>query len=126
MAFKIHTVDDGRDCPFEYLGAKSDLVAEVGLALGVNASGEYIKASTTAPTYIAMGPVKDGLVPAIKVAGDIVFECVTADDMSAITIGKKVPLSSDGLSVTNGNTSTVATVVYMEPCVGGTLVRVRF
>ena len=45
---------------------------------------------------------------------------------TAVTLGQKVTINTDGLSVTATTTSGVAEVVYMDGTASGSMCRVRF
>ncbi len=129
--FIPHSNSDGRVQPWEYLPATGSTKPDIGLAL-VLSSGKLAKASgTTKPTYICMmeapAAVAAGtLIPVIKVAPDQVFECTNQASLSAVAIGAKVTIHTDGLQVTATTTSGVATIVDKDGDAVGSRILVQF
>lgn len=130
MAFLIHTVDDGRNLPIEYLPC-SAITPVVGMALTQTSGNLAIATGTTKPTYVAMttkeAAVTAGdLIPVIRVQPDIVFEVETSAAYTSVKVGTKVTLATDGLRVTATATDGVAEVVEICGTASGDKVRVRF
>lgn len=130
MAFKIHQVDGGRVPGIEYLPC-SAIAPKVGMAL-TQTEGKLAAASgKNAPTYISMcereAACQDGeLIPVMRVLPDMVFETIFQAAASAVKLGDKVTLHTDGLQVTATTTDGVAEVVWMEGTDAGAACRVRF
>jgi len=131
MAFMIHSVDDGRNIPIEYLPC-SAITPKIGMALTQSSGKLAIATGTTKPTYICMteraSAVSAGdIIPVIRVDHDIVFETEFSASASSIKLGDKVTLhASDGMSVTATTSSGVAEIVYMDGTASGSMCRVRF
>lgn len=128
--FMVHQTDDGRVPGIEYLPAGA-ITPKIGMAL-TQASGNLAVASgTTAPTYISMcdreTACKAGdIIPVLRVLPDMVFETTFSAAATAVTLGQKVTINTDGLSVTATTTGGVAEVVYMDGTASGSMCRVRF
>lgn len=131
MAFLIHSVDDGRNIPIEYLPC-SAITPKIGMALVMSSGKLAIAAGTNKPAYICMtekaAAVTAGdIIPVIRVDSDIIFETEFSATASSINIGDKVTLhASDGMRVTATTTNGVAEVVYMDGTASGSMCRVRF
>lgn len=131
MAFLIHSVDDGRNIPIEYLPC-SAITPKIGMALVMSSGKLAIAAGTNKPAYICMteksAAVTAGdIIPVIRVDSDIIFETEFSATATSINIGDKVTLhASDGMRVTATTTNGVAEVVYMDGTASGSMCRVRF
>lgn len=128
--FLIHTVDDGRVPPMEYLPAGA-IQPKVGLALTQSDGLLAVCTGTTKPSYICMtetaAAVASGtVIPVIRVDKDTVFETEFSASASSIKLGNKVTIASDGLRVTATTTSGVAEVVEILDSSEGGKCRVRF
>lgn len=128
--FLIHSTDDGRIPPFEYLPAAA-ITPKVGLALYENEGKLAVASGTTKPGCICMtqrgAAVSAGeIIPVIRVQPDIVFETEFSAAATSVKLGDKVTLASDGLRVTATTTSGVAEIVYMDGTASGDMCRVRF
>lgn len=133
MAFKIHSVDDGRNVE---LVAKpcSAITPVVGMALVPSSGNLAIATGTTAPTYISMqkfGTARTAGDPVIvaRVNHDVVWETTLSANGTSLNIGDKVTLhASNGLQVTATTSSGVAEIVDFPDGVktSGARVRVRF
>ena len=126
MSFLRSKMDVGLTPPIEYLpGAASEAIV-LGEALCVT-SGKLTKCgATTAPAYISVGPVKDGVVPVIKVQKYMTFEVPLSAAGASLVIGQKVTLNTDGLQVTATTTDGVAEIVAFNGKAQGDTVLVRF
>lgn len=130
MAFKIHTTDDGRVPGIEYLPAGA-ITPKVGMALTVSSGKLAVASGTTAPSYISMCERETActageLIPVIRVGKDMILETTLSADGSAVSIGDKVTLHTDGMKVTATKTGGVAELVYMDAPDAGATCRVRF
>lgn len=130
MAFKIHTTDDGRVPGIEYLPAGA-ITPKVGMALTVSSGKLAVASGTTAPSYISMcerdtACTAGEKIPVIRVGKDMILETTLSADASAVSIGDKVTLHTDGLQVTATKTNGVAELVYMDAPDAGAMCRVRF
>ena len=131
MAFKVHSIDDGRVPGIEYLPCGA-ITPKVGMAMIQTSGNLAIATGTNVPTYISMCE-KDSactagdIIPVIRVSKDMVFETTFSAAPSSIKLGSKVTLhASDGMSVTATTTDGVAEVVYMDGTTSGSMCRVRF
>ena len=130
MAFKIHSNGDGRVPSIEYLAAGA-ITPKVGMAL-VQADGKLAVASgTTAPTYLSMCEARQTLtagdiIPVIRVEKDLILETSFSAAATAVELGDKVTVHTDGMQVTATTTGGVAEVVYMDGTASGSMCRVRF
>ena len=130
MAFKIHSVDDGRVPAWEYFPAGA-ITPKVGTALYL-ASGKLAVASgATKPEFISMIECGEALaagtiIPVIRASGDIIFETKSSAAFTSINVGDKVTVSANGDMVTATKTNGVAEVVYIDGTASGDMVRVRF
>lgn len=107
--------------PIEHLPGADGLV--LGEAASLTAGALAKCAATARPDYIVLGPVHNGLYPAIRVQRTTVFEVPCSAAVAAA--GAVVTLGTDALTVTATTTSGVFTVEYTENA-ANTLVRGRF
>ena len=66
------------------------------------------------------------IIPVLRVLPDMMFETTFQAAATAIKLGDKVTLHTDGLQVTATKTNGVAEVVGMDGTAAGDRVRVRF
>ena len=131
MAFKIHSMDDCRVPVIEYLPC-SAITPKVGMALTQTSGKLAIATGTTKPSYISLceretACAAGDIIPVMRVSGDAIFEVPTTAAMTAVNLGDKVTLHTDGLQITATATSGVAEVVgYPDGTAKGAIVRVRF
>ena len=128
MAFLIQQVDGGRIPGIEYLPAGA-ITPKVGMALTQTGGNLAVASGTTTPTYISMVEKETActagdIIPVLRVLPDMMFETTFQADASAIKLGDKVTLHTDGLQVTA--TNGVAEVVGMDGTAASDRVRVRF
>ena len=129
MVFTVHTTDDGRNLPIEYLPAGA-IMPKIGMALKQN-SGKLVPAKgAEKPVYIAMTKRKtaceDGeIIPVVRIGTDVVWRTTASADLSAVKLGDKVTISADGMEVT-ATTGGAAEVVCMDGTDAGCMVLVRF
>lgn len=129
--FVLHTLGSVSTPPMEYLPVIDTVKPTIGLAM-VMEEGLLTKASgTTVPTYICMTQRDDfcaagELIPVIRVQHGIVFATTFAVDAQDISLGNKLTIADDGLSVTATTASGVAEVVKMDGTDQGDTVYVRF
>lgn len=124
--FMRSSMDVGLTPPIEYHPGKDSETIVLGEALTMTA-GELTKCGAAArPDYIAVGPVKDGTVPVIKVQDYILFEAPLTAAGTSLKVGDKVTLAATGLGVTATTESGVATIVAMSGTASGDIVTVRF
>lgn len=123
-----HSYDNALQ-PWEYLPAAAGTY-KVGQALTVTGGkvAAIGKASTTTPPYICMAEttVADGeALPVIRVRNETIFESTLSEEAAAATIGSKLQVSADGLTVDAAAAGTFE-VVYIEGTAAGNVVRGRF
>lgn len=129
MGFSIHTVEGGYIPSFEYLPA-SAITPKVGMALKLSGGKLALASGTDKPEYIAMcergSAVTAGeLVPVIKVSDNITFGVPASAAMTAVNIGDKVTIHTDGMQVTATKTGGTAMVVGCEGTAVGDIQYVR-
>ena len=127
--FRVHTVDDGRNMPHEYLPA-GGLTPKLGMALKLEGGKLTLAKGAEKPAFISMtereAACKEGeAIPVIRAAGDVCWETEASADLSGIKTGDKVTISTDGMSVTATKGGT-AQVMGMEGTAAGSRVFVRF
>lgn len=126
MSFLRNSMDVGLTPPIEYHAGKASEAIVLGEAL-VMSAGALTKCGATAkPDYIAVGPVKDGIVPVIKVQDYILFDVPLTAAGTELTVGSKVTIAATGLGVTATTGDGVATIVAMNGTAVGDTVTVRF
>lgn len=125
MAFKIHTVDDGRVPPIEYIDADSGLTPDIGTLLYMDSATGKAKLATGTqkPTHICNTVNKGDTVAAIRIGSDMVLE-TTASVAITQKVGAKV--TTTGTQVTNTATDGVAEIVALNGTEAGAKVYVRF
>lgn len=130
MAFLIHSTDDGRVLPWEYLPA-SAITPKVGMALTQSSGNLALASGTTKPTYISMREqgtalTAGDLIPVVRVQPDVVWETELSAAGTSLKIGQKVTIATDGLRVTATTTDGIAEIVEILGTAIGDKVRVRF
>ena len=129
--FFIHTTDDGRIPPWEYMPC-SAVAPKIGQAMTMNSSGQLVAATgTTKPGYISMCERSDAveagtLIPVIRVGADIIFETTASAAITSVKPGNKLTISTDGLQVTATTEGGIAEVVETNGTEAGSKVKVRF
>ncbi len=129
--FLIHTTDDGRIPPFEYMPC-SAIAPKIGQAMVPNASGQLALATgTTKPAYISVCERKDAveagtIIPVIRVGADIIFETTASAAIASVKPGNKLTIHTDGAQVTATTEGGIAEVVETDGTEAGSKVRVRF
>ena len=128
MGFFVHTTDDGRNLPMEYLPA-SELTPRIGLAMKLAAGKLTSAKGAESPAYICMTeretPCEDGeILQVARIAPDTVWRTTAAADMSDIHVGDMVTISADGLEVT-ATKGGIALVTAMDGTAAGSTVLVR-
>ena len=126
MSFKIHTIDDGRVPPIEYIDADSGLTPDIGTLLYVDSATGKAKLATGTqkPTHICNTVNKGDTVAAVRVASDIIFETTASEDMTDIKVGAKV--TTTGTQVTSTTENGVAEIVALDGTEADAKVYVRF
>lgn len=129
MAFYLHTDDKGANAPVEYLPAGAGSYTP-GLALTQSAGLLAAATGTTAPSYISCfeGTLAAGgeEIPVVRVNHDQIWATTWAAAATAIKLGNKVTLHTDGGQVTATTTNGVAEVVGMDGTAVGDTCYVRF
>lgn len=129
MGFTVHTTDDGRNLPIEYLPAGA-ITPGLGMALK-QADGKLgLAKGAEKPVYISMTerdtPCADGeIIPVVRVGADVVWRTTASADMSAVKLGDKVTISADGMEVTATKGGAVE-IVGMDGTEAGSVALVRF
>ena len=127
MAFKLRKSDVQSTPPVEYLPATAGETYTVGEALVLTDGAVTKCGATTAPGFIAAGsgPVNGGL-PVWRIQKYMTFEAPLSAAGTALKIGDKVTLHTDGLQVTATTTSGVAEIAAIDGTAIGDTVAVRF
>lgn len=130
MAFLIQKVDGGRVPGIEYLPCGA-ITPKVGMALVQTGGNLAIASGTATPTYVSMIEKEDAcaagdIIPVMRVLPDMTFETTFSAAASAVKLGDRVTLHTDGLQVTATKTGGVAEVVGMDGAAAGDKVQVRF
>lgn len=119
-------MDVGLTPPIEYHPGKAEEAIVLGEALTMT-EGALTKCGATAkPDYIAVGPVNDGVVPAVKVQDYILWEVPLTVAGDALKVGDKVTIAATGLGVTATTEGGVAAIVAINGTAEGDTVTVRF
>ena len=126
MSFLRHTMDVGLTPPIEYHPGEAGETIVLGEALTMTAGALTKCGATAKPDYIAVGPVKEGTVPVIKVQDYILFDVPLTVAGNALTVGSKVTIAATGLGVTATTEGGVATIVKINGTAVGDTVTVRF
>lgn len=135
MAFLIHSTDDGRVLPWEYLPAgaiasTAYVTTKVGMALTKTDGNLVLASGTTKPTYISMREhtalTADDLIPVVRVQPDVIFETELSAAGTSLKVGNKVTIATDGLRVTATTSDGIAEIVEILGTEIGDKVRVRF
>ncbi len=128
--FKLHTTDDGRVPPIEYLPAGA-ITPKIGMALYQTSGNLAIASGANDATYISMADraaacTAGDLIPVIKIMPDQVWEC-QKDSTNAMTVGTAYDVAAGGLLIDdNGVTGANFQVNYVEGAAQGATVRGRF
>ena len=130
MAFLIHSTDDGRVLPWEYLPAGA-ITPKVGMALTQTSGNLALASGTTKPTYISMREqdtalTAGDLIPVVRVQPDVIFETELSAEGTSLKVGNKVTIATDGLRVTATTSDGIAEIVEILGTEIGDKVRVRF
>lgn len=118
MAFLIQQVDGGRVPGIEYLPCGA-ITPKVGMALIQSGGNLAIATGSNVPTYVSMiekeaACTAGDIIPVMRVLPDMMFETTFQAAATAVNLGDKVTLHTDGLQVTATKTSGVAEVVGMD------------
>ena len=119
--FDLKKIENGRmNVPEpEYFDAKAATEIQVGQALALTGGVlAPVTAGTTKPEFISLGYVSASAVkrecPVARVNDEQVYEVPVSAAPSALKVGDKVTLTTDGLEVTATTASGVATIVNLK------------
>jgi hypothetical protein len=108
---KLHKSQTASMPALEYLPAAAETEYKVGMGLTLGETAAKV-AATAVPEYICMANSKgEATVPAIRVLAGETYEAPLAVDGSALKVGNKVTIDSDGIRVTATTASGVAKIV---------------
>lgn len=107
--FKIAKMHTGKQRPMEYYEITADEEVKMGEAL-VLSGGKLTKASNVVE-FISLADGINKTIPVVRVMEEDEFETEFSVDGSAINVGDKVTLASDGLKVTATKENGIFTVV---------------
>lgn len=134
MAFLLHSTDDGRVPPWEYLPA-DDATYTIGQAL-VMTGGHLVSVASGVGEdtdegghYICMAEVTvatDGdLIPVVVCAPGQVWETTLSAQDTDIAAGTAYTMHTDGKQITGTTTKGCCTVVSFDDTAAGAYARVR-
>ena len=119
--FNLVKIENGRmNVPEpEYFNAVSGTEIQVGQALTLDGGVlKVLAAGTTKPEFISLGHVSASAakreIPVARVNDEQVYEVPVSAAPTALKVGDKVTLTTDGLEVTATTTSGVATIVNLK------------
>lgn len=125
-----YSYDKAKPDHFEYKPVTGSLSIKVGTALAFSGGKLAIATGATKPEYISMTEIAsttDGEdIAVIRVSDDTVYETELSVASSAIALGAKYTLDTNGEKITATTTNGVAEVVAFEGKAAGDKVRVRF
>ena len=129
MAFLL-CKNDLSDIPaFEYLPC-DDITVNVGTALCLKSGHLTVASGTVVPEYLSMVSTTvntDGdRIPVIRILPTMTFETTLAAANTAIAVGDKYTVDTNGEAITATATGGVATVCDFDGTAAGDKVRVRF
>ncbi|MEG2526282.1 MAG: hypothetical protein RSA62_03590 [Oscillospiraceae bacterium] len=130
MGFIAHMIDDGQEQPFETMPAAAGLALTVGTALCITGGKLALAVGETSPSYfsaVELAATAAGeSVTVTRVAKKIIYETKLAVANTAIAIGAKYTIHSDGNGITATATNGVAEIISFDGTAAGSTVRVRF
>ena len=114
--FLFHQIDDGRVPSIEYLPC-SAITPKAGAMMKITSGNLALATSTDTPLYFCM---KEGteaetagdVIPVIRLHPDMILQVPTPSSFSQ-TVGTKVTIGADSLSITN-TTGGACEVVYTD------------
>ena len=119
--FNLKKIENGRmNVPEpEYFDAVSGTEIQVGQALTLDGGVlKVLAAGTTKPEFISLGYVSASAakreIPVARVNDEQVYEVPVSAAPTALKVGDKVTLTTDGLEVTATTASGVATIVNLK------------
>lgn len=118
MAFKLKVTLANATPSAEYIDGTAGETFERGEAL-VLTSGKLTKCGATAkPQFVSLGNVEcteeNPKVPVMRIMDFHIFSCPISGDISSLTAGDVVTLSSDGMGVTSTETNGVAQIIETD------------
>lgn len=129
MAFKPNQSDIVSTMPLVELPATAEEAYTVGEALKLSGGAVTKCGATDTPLYICgqeLTAAAGDSVRCWRVPGTMTFETTLAAAGTALKIGDKVTLHTDGAQVTATTASGVAEIVRMDGTAAGSPVTVRF
>lgn len=129
MGFTVHTTDDGRNLPVEYLPAGA-ITPKLGMALKQDGGKLVLAKGAEKPTYIAMTERKTAceageIIPVVRIGADVIWRTTASVNMSSVKLGDKVTISTDSMEVT-ATTGGPAEIVGLDGMEAGGMVLIRF
>lgn len=130
MAFLIHSTDDHRT-PHAESKPCSAITPKVGMVMTMTGGKLVAATGTTKPTYLCITQRESACtageeIDVLRIQPDMVLETSFSAAATAVNIGDKVTVSTDGTQVTATTTNGTAEVVYMDGTDAGSMCRVRF
>lgn len=125
MAFKPYAYGTGNSDGYEYFAVPVGFTPKLGQTLGMKDGELGTAAVADMPKYICMTEVKNGSpeeLAAIRVKETTRFATTFAEDGSAVNVGDRLQITTDGMEV-NATTGGVFEVVEIKsPEVGGEVI----
>lgn len=126
--FLLQSIDHGQVPPFMYMPC-GNIVPKAGMTLTLSGGALTTASGTQKPEYISLLESKENLgghtIPVMRVTDEALYGVTANADMSALSLGDAVTISTDGLQVT-AVTGGAAKIVAMEGTSAGSMVTVRF
>ena len=103
--FAIHSTDDGRALPLEYMTAMAGFPVTIGGTLTCITGGKLQPCEEGGvPSYIAMAECgelsEDKIVPVVRIQKDVVFETETS--IEELEVGEKLAITDTGKELKRG------------------------
>lgn len=114
--FLFHQIDDGRVPSIEYLPC-SAITPKAGAMMKITSGNLAFAASTDTPLYFCMKEETEAetagdVIPVIRLHPDMILQVPTPSSFSQ-TVGTKVTIGADSLSITN-TTGGALEIVYTD------------
>lgn len=124
--FLLSRMKVGLTAPIVYMTAKASETYAVGEALKLADGAVTLCSGTTKPSHICVGAAGENGVPCVEVQDYMEFETTLAAAGTALKVGSKVTIYTNGLQVTATTESGVAEITGMSGTAVGDNVTVKF
>lgn len=126
--FLLQSIDHGQVPPFMYIPC-GNIVPKAGMALTLSGGALATATGTQKPEYISLLESKENLsghtIPVMRVTDEALYGVTANADISALSLGDTVTISTDGLQVT-AVTGGAAKIIATEGTSAGSMVTVQF